>query len=136
MRRTDDHGERCQRRRHFSTGMWLVVWLAFAGILTSPIIASANLLLMAAQTDDVPICHAPVVGDTTNNVPASPGHGKMAQCDLCLCCAPLLALEPSPPELAQPRLILLGAATLPPPSQAPPGERVTAAYPRGPPISL
>jgi hypothetical protein len=108
------------------------VWLAIAGILGSPVIASAHMIEMESTIDASAICHAP--GGT--QAPLGSGHGKMAECGMCLCCAPILALQTTPPVLTAPRVVMLASIQLPPPARAPPGQRTEAALPRGPPNSI
>jgi hypothetical protein len=108
------------------------MWLAVAGLLGSPVIASAHMTGMETVIDASAICHAP--GDTP--APIGSDHSKMAECGMCLCCAPIMALQAMPPVLTAPRVIVLASIQLQPAARAPPGQRGTTAFPRGPPASL
>ncbi len=111
------------------TRLWLgllAAWLALAGIIGAPAGATARMVAMAA-TSDAPIC-----GEHSGS--PSSDHEPMAECALCICCAPLLAVLSAPPVPQPPIRIVRAIVTQAPPARAPPAAAQTAAYPRGPPI--
>jgi hypothetical protein len=107
-------------------------WLAVACILGAPVLGAVQMFDMASADADAPICHA-----FQSDGPAGhPGDHAMADCAMCLCCAPILAVLSDPPLPPLPSVVAFARPAPTPPARAPPQDAQTHAYPRGPPALI
>jgi hypothetical protein len=118
-----------------SAAFWpgvLAAWLALTGVVAMPV---AGPLRMIAAASVASIDGAPICGEHQGN-PADRDPPTMADCALCLCCAPLIAVLADVPASPIRAAVVVAADDVLPPARAPPGVVRTTAYPRGPPASI
>jgi hypothetical protein len=118
-----------------SAAFWsglLAAWFAVTGIVAMPVAGPMRMIAAAsvASIDGAPIC-----GEHQGN-PADHDPHTMADCALCLCCAPLIAVLADLPASPIRAAVVVAADDVLPPARARPGVVRTIAYPRGPPASI